>query len=237
MQARDVVIGDLRRSAKRRDPRLAATVLDLPRREWAATLSSCRAVSSRSDFPTCARLPSLADGAVSSSAGGPLRLGGTPCRSRAQAARDCSPPSNLPSWAAVFGAISSRRREANLSAAHGLTAVPTHNHPRSAGRAASSPSTDPHTLTGAAPPADLVAVIAVDLPFLTAAPGTTATASSLPAHSTLPNPAQGASGGEDHSQPSAVPTHTRPAAAHRGRPPTPACTGHRPSTLDSQEGR
>jgi len=57
--------------------------------------------------------------------------------------------------------------------------------------------------------------------------GTTSPASSL---TTQPQ-----SGGEGH-QSSAVTSDTQP-GSQSGRLPTPACPGHRPSTLDSQEGR
>ena len=58
---------------------------------------------------------------LTSNAGGPQRLGGTPCRPRAQAARDCSSGSTNPSRAAVTAA--STRGGLTPSNASGLTAV------------------------------------------------------------------------------------------------------------------
>jgi len=106
----------------------------------------------------CARLPSLADRAVPSSVGGPQRPGGTPCRPRVPAARDCSPSTATPSRAAVTRrAAAGRGRGAVATSA--LTAVPAHNPPRSAG-------------VGAAIPADVTASFVVSVPSLVGASGT-----------------------------------------------------------------
>ena len=141
--------------------------------------------------------------------------------------RDCTlTPAPLPSCGAVTRrAAAGRGRGASATSA--LTAVPAHNRARSAGRVAHLTSTDFRILTGAPRPVDLPAN-AVSAPSIAIAPRTTAPASSL---TTQPQ-----SGGEGH-QSSAATVHTQPTGTHPGRPPTPACAGHRPSTLDSQEGR
>jgi hypothetical protein len=61
----------------------------------------------------------------------------------------------------------------------GLTAVPAHNLPRSAGRAAHAPSSDLHTPLATALPADLSAAVAVTAAKFATAEGTTAPAPSL----------------------------------------------------------
>jgi hypothetical protein len=86
----------------------------------------------------------------------------------------------------------------------------------STGSAAHACPADPYTPLGTAPPVDLPASVAVHASHYREAPGTTTPASSLATAST---------------------THTWPTGANSGRPPTPACVGHRPSTLDSQEER
>jgi len=141
-------------------------------------------------LPSCVRLPSLADGAVPSSAGRSSRFGGTPCRFRARAARDCSPssfgaqpstasepverflPGATPSRTAVTAAAGRGAQSVGQATPRGLTvSAASHNLARSAGRGACPASSDLRIPTGAPRPADLRAVVAVSPSSLAAALG------------------------------------------------------------------
>ncbi len=118
----------------------------------------------------------------------------------------------------------SRRSEAEVVVG-GLTATAANNPTWSTGDAVR--------------PADPPAEVAVNASTYATVPRTVTSPSSLPPHSPLPThlPWWAGGSGEEGHQSSPATTHTRPPAAHRGRPPTPACVGHRPAAPDSQEGR
>ena len=126
------------------------------------------------------------------------------------------------------------RSEAELKAS-ALTAVPAHNRARSAGRAARAYPSDPHTLTGTAPPADLLAS-AVSAPSRGTSPGTTTHLSSLTTASTTQFSHQSQPKNQIRLAGSDPEIHLD---RRDGTQPTvtPACVGRRPSALNSQEER
>ncbi len=144
-----------------------------------------RKLSTRTEFKNCARPGSLADdanGALTlrvpdqNSVGGPLGLGGNPCRPRAWAACDCSQLRATSGRTAVTRRVAAGRGRAVASA---LTASPAHNFLRSAGSFASSPTYCPATTLSAKLPADLHAGVGVTAPSHDATPGTTTPTASL----------------------------------------------------------
>lgn len=138
-----------------------------------------------------------------------------------------------PSWAAVATTAAAVRVRATASA---LTAVSTHNHPTSAGRAAHAHSSDLSTPHGTASAVDLSASVAVDATHGREATGIAARLSSLTTVSTTHLSHQ--------SRPKSQIRLARPRPEIRldrrneTQPAiTPACVGHRPSALNSQEER